>query len=69
MHRLVESYVSLGIIDEAKLVGSVLGYNYPDSEWYQDSYSLLENFGVDLNQEVQRAKNPGYFRRLRERLF
>lgn len=69
MHRLVESYVSLGIIEEAKLVGSVLGYNYPSSEWYNDSYDLLENFGVDLNEEVQRAKDPSYFRRLRDRLF
>ena len=69
MHRLVESYVSLGIIEEAKLVGSVLGYNYPNSEWYQDSYDLLENFGIDLNEEVQRAKDPSYFRRLRDRLF
>jgi len=34
LHRLVESYVSLGIIQEAKLVGSVLGYNYPNSAWY-----------------------------------
>ncbi len=69
MHRLVEAYVSLGIIDEAKLVGSVLGYNYPNSEWYQDSYDLLQRFGVDLNQEVARAKDPSYFRRLRDRLF
>ncbi len=69
MHRLVESYVSLGIIDEAKLVGSVLGYNYPNSEWYSDSYDLLENFGIDLNEEVLRAKDPSYFRRLRDRLF
>lgn len=69
MHRLVESYVSLGIIEEAKLVGSVLGYNYPNSEWYSDSYDLLENFGVDLNEEVLRAKDPSYFRRLRDRLF
>ena len=29
MHRMVESYVSIGVIEEAKLVGSVLGYNYP----------------------------------------
>jgi len=69
MHRLVESYVSIGIIEEAKLVGSVLGYNYPESEWYQDSYNLLDNFGVNLDDEVKRARDPGYFRRLRDRLF
>ena len=44
LHRLVEAYVSLGIISEAKLVGSVLGYNYPSGEWYQDSYNLLEEY-------------------------
>ena len=69
MHRLVEAYVSLGIIEEAKLVGSVLGYNYPNSEWYSDSYDLLQRFGIDLNEEVARAKDPSYFRRLRDRIF
>ncbi len=69
MHRLVEAYVSLGIIEEAKLVGSVLGYNYPNSEWYSDSYELLQRFGIDLNEEVARAKDPSYFRRLRDRIF
>jgi len=69
LHRLVESYVSLGIINEAKLVGSVLGYNYPDSEWYQDSYDLLEGYGIDLEAERKRNRRDGYWRRLKERLF
>jgi len=69
LHRLVESYVSLGIINEAKLVGSVLGYNYPESEWYQDSYDLLEGYGIDLEAERQRNRRDGYWRRLKERLF
>jgi len=46
MHRIVESYVALGVIEEAKLVASVLGYNYPSSEWYADSYELLTEFGL-----------------------
>jgi outer membrane protein assembly factor BamD len=41
LHRLVESYVSLGLINEATQVGAVLGYNYPGSEWYERSYELL----------------------------
>jgi outer membrane protein assembly factor BamD len=41
LHRLVEAYVSLGVIDEATKVGAVLGYNYPGSEWYERSYELL----------------------------
>lgn len=69
LHRTVESYVSLGIIGEAKLVGSVLGHNYPSSEWYADSYDLLEEFGVNLDDEVSKPRERGYWRRLRERLF
>ena len=69
MHRLVESYVSLGVLQEARLVGSVLAYNYPGSDWYAESYALLEDFGIDLDAEVGREDDPTYFRRLRERLF
>jgi outer membrane protein assembly factor BamD len=65
----VEAYVSLGIISEAKLVGSVLGYNYPSGEWYQDSYNLLEEYGVNLDDEIKKPRNKGYWNRLIERLF
>lgn len=42
LHRLVETYTSLGLKDEATRVAAVLGHNYPGSEWYQDSYSILD---------------------------
>jgi outer membrane protein assembly factor BamD len=41
LHRLVESYLALGVPEEARSAGAVLGYNYPDNEWYQRSYALL----------------------------
>jgi outer membrane protein assembly factor BamD len=41
LHRLVECYTALGLNDEAKKIGAVLGHNYPGSDWYQASYSLL----------------------------
>jgi outer membrane protein assembly factor BamD len=41
LHRLTESYLALGIVDEARSSAAVLGHNYPGSEWYQDSYALL----------------------------
>lgn len=68
LHRLAESYVSLGMIPEATQVGSVLGYNYPESEWYRDSYALLTQFGVNLDGEIKKQPDPGYWRRLRENL-
>lgn len=41
LHRLVESYLALGIEDEAKMAAAVLGHNYAGSKWYRYSYSLL----------------------------
>jgi outer membrane protein assembly factor BamD len=46
LHRLVEAYLSLGIKPEAQTAAAVLGYNYPGSNWYQDSYSLLAGQGL-----------------------
>jgi outer membrane protein assembly factor BamD len=41
LHRLVESYVALGIVEEAERTASVLGYNFPGSDWYANSYALI----------------------------
>ncbi|MCL2469038.1 MAG: outer membrane protein assembly factor BamD [Alphaproteobacteria bacterium] len=46
LHRLVESYLALGILDEAKKTAAVLGHNFPGSRWYQDSYDLLRKNGL-----------------------
>jgi outer membrane protein assembly factor BamD len=46
LHRLVECYLALGIIDEARQVAAVLSYNYPGSDWYEDTYALLTREGV-----------------------
>lgn len=46
LHRLVESYMGLGLKEEAWRTAAVLGHNFPDSQWYQDSYILLEEHGL-----------------------
>lgn len=43
LHRLVEAYLTLGLKQEATRVAAVLGFNYPGSEWYERSYSLLDD--------------------------
>ena len=43
LHRLTEAYLALGIPGEARKTASVLGHNFPGSEWYTDSYYLFEN--------------------------
>jgi outer membrane protein assembly factor BamD len=46
LHRITEAYLELGIIDEARASAAVLGYNYPGSRWYQDSYKLFKRRGI-----------------------
>ena len=43
LHRLVEIYHSLGLDEEAKRYASTLGYNFPNSDWYNLSYVLLND--------------------------
>jgi outer membrane protein assembly factor BamD len=48
LFRLIESYLSLGLVDEAQTAGAILGYNYRSSEWYQDAYDLLAGQGLGM---------------------
>ena len=48
LHRLVEAYLSLGLTDEARTAGAILGYNFRGTEWYEDSYRLLTGRGLTL---------------------
>lgn len=44
--RLVETYFAMGLTSEAQTAAAVLGHNFPDSQWYADSYNLLQNGGL-----------------------
>jgi outer membrane protein assembly factor BamD len=41
LERLVESYLELGLQQEAEKAAAVLGYNYPNSPYYKQAYGLL----------------------------
>ena len=41
LFRLTESYLALGVTKEAEVAAAVLGHNFPGSDWYATSYSLL----------------------------
>jgi outer membrane protein assembly factor BamD len=65
LHRLTEIYLVLGLPDQARKTAAVLGYNYPGSPWYSDSYRALVS-----DHEVKNAAGvpppepePGFFSR------
>ena len=41
LERLVESYLALGVPDEARKAAAVLGRNYPNTYWYRQSLRLM----------------------------
>ena len=42
LERLVESYLALGVPEEAKKAAAVLGANYPGSKWYKRAFALIQ---------------------------
>ena len=40
--RLTESYLALGVPEEARRSAAVLGANYPNTDWYQRAYELVQ---------------------------
>ncbi|TVS05836.1 MAG: outer membrane protein assembly factor BamD [Rhodobacteraceae bacterium] len=47
LHRLVESYLRLGLRDEAQTAAAILGYNFEANPFYQDSFRLLTRQGLE----------------------
>src|SRR5258706_265109 len=45
--RLTETYMALGIVEEAQTSAAVLGHNFPDSRWYKDAYALMQSRGLE----------------------
>jgi outer membrane protein assembly factor BamD len=51
LHRLVETYLALGIPAEAQKSAAVLAANYPGSEWYRRSYQLIQRNSPRTNRQ------------------
>ena len=67
LHRLVEVYYRLGLIEEAKQAASILGYNYQGGKWYERSYKVF-NKKYKL-RKVKKQKELGLIRRKIKSLF
>ncbi len=61
LHRLVEAYLSIGLTGQAQAAASVLGYNYPGTNWYVDTYNLMTGAGIELPDEPE--QDEGWFSR------
>jgi outer membrane protein assembly factor BamD len=58
--RLVESYLALGLTDEAQTAGAILGYNFRSSPFYDDAYLLLTGKGLSPQAQGNSWLNSVY---------
>ena len=67
LHRLVEVYYKLGLVEESKQAASILGYNYQSGDWYKKSYKVFnKKYKPKKNQE---KKEMGLIRKKIKGLF
>ena len=62
LHRLVEVYYRIGLPEEAKVAAAILGYNYNSSEWYEQSYKIL-NKSYKLTKKNEINKDMGLIKK------
>ena len=55
LHRLVEIHYHLGLENEAKSFAKILGYNYNSSEWYEQSYKILNKSYVMVDRKKKKT--------------
>jgi len=67
LHRLVEVYYRIGLIDQAKKVATILGYNYQSGQWYEMSYKVFNKKFEP--KKIKKEKETGLIRRKIKSLF
>lgn len=67
LHRLVEVYYKLGLVEEARQAATILGYNYQSGKWYKKSYKVFNK--KYKTKKIKKDKELGLIRRKIKSLF
>ena len=67
LHRLVEIYYKLGLLEESRQAAAILGYNYKSSEWYNRSYKVFNR--KYKSKKIKKEKKMGLIRKKIKGLF
>ena len=68
IHRLVEIYFKLGMEEESLKYASLLGYNYQSSEWYEESYKILNKNYVKTTKKENSEKERSILQKFKDLL-
>ena len=67
LHRLVEVYYKLGLVEEAKQAAAILGYNYQSGQWYEKTYKVFNK--QYKSKKIKEKKEMGLIRKKIKGLF
>ena len=67
LHRLVEIYYYLGLEEESKKYAKILGYNYNSSEWFEQSYKVL-NKDYKIRKKVKSKESESFLKKIIDKI-
>ena len=67
LHRLVEIYYKIGLVEDAQKVAATLGYNYGSGEWYKNSYRIFNQ--SYKTEKITKKKKDSFIRKKFKKLF
>jgi len=67
LHRLVEIYYKIGLVEDAQKIAATLGYNYGSGEWYKNSYKIFNK--SYKTAKITKKKKDSFIRKKFKKLF
>ena len=64
LHRLVEIYYHIGAESEAKSYAAILGYNYNSSDWFKQSYKVINKDYKIKKKSSPKDENLSFLKRI-----
>ena len=70
LHRLVEIYYYLGLEVESKKYAKILGYNYNSSEWFEQSFKVLDKDYKIISKvkSVPKKDDESFFKKILKKI-
>ena len=68
LHRLVELHYKVGLIDESKKYAALLGYNYQSSQWYEETYRILNKDYVKFSKRKNKNEKESIIKKFKDLL-
>ena len=68
LHRLVEINYYLGLEKEAKKYAKILGYNYNSSQWFEQSYKILNKDYKIKKEKIETKNDSGFLKKILKKI-